>query len=157
MYEKDSYKDQIYKEDFAGVIGRSTGFSILQQALAFQVLVNVKVSMGIHPDGMGASIGWAGPASKEVPIQVSYAHESVQFRDENGLILIYVYVTGAGKARPLGQESSIRSKHLNPVVLPVGHYHPTVRVDPNTMGHVELSWSSFSRMAPGEQQVASGS
>jgi hypothetical protein len=69
---------------------------VLQQALSFQVLVDVQVPMGIYPDGVGPGIGWAGPAGQYFPIDAQYGHESVQLRNKDRVVRIDVNVTRAG-------------------------------------------------------------
>ena len=102
--------------------------AVLDEPVAFEVLVDVDVAVGVHPDGVSAlavaHLDGAAPAGEYVAVHVEDGHEAVQFRHEDGFIGVYVDVAGAGEAEPLLQEVAAVVENLDAVVLAVSDEDP---------------------------------
>ena len=60
--------------------------AVLDQPVAFEVLVGVDVAVGVNPDGVGSltvfNFDGTAPAGEDVAVHVENGHETVKFRDE---------------------------------------------------------------------------
>src|SRR5262245_49641775 len=94
--------------------------SVLHQASVLLILVEVQITVRVHPDRMPsvprARARWAQPARQHLPIEVQEGDQAVQFGHIHHPGMIDIDVTGAVQALPLGQEVALRGKDLDPIV-----------------------------------------
>ena len=80
--------------------------SVLQQASALLILVEVQITVRVYPDRMPsiprARARRAQPARQHLPLEVQEGDQAVQFGHIHHPGMIDIDVTGAGQALPLG-------------------------------------------------------
>ena len=133
-------------------MGRLVTPSVLQQASAILILVEVQITVRVYPDRVPpiprSRACRAQPARQHLPIESQEGDQAVQFGHIHDPGMIDIDVTGAGQVLPLGQKVALRGKDLDAIVLPVGHKHTAIGVYPDPMRHVELAWGTFPRGSP---------